>query len=209
MISVSEDLDRFLAKVKGYAEYVDNEIADRENDFRSMCFWNIYNRAVMTKEIVMFYTRTWEKIDVPIDLGPEITERIVTVTKDLFVDTVSSIEKASKDCVNAYKLSGLRDRSMIGKSYLYLRNIISSSVELGYTTEDDGREWDNILLMRNLVTHNNSVADRSMVFEVNGLRISMRPNRMMKGPSNTFVVLTDRVTDLFNEWLTTVDGVFG
>lgn len=209
MISVSEDLDRFLAKVKGYAEYVDNEIADRENDFRSMCFWNIYNRAVMTKEIVTFYTRTWEKIDVPIDLGPEITERIVTVTKDLFVDTVSSIEKASKDCVNAYKLSGLRDRSMIGKSYLYLRNIISSSVELGYTTEDDGREWDNILLMRNLVTHNNSVADRSMVFEVNGLRISMRPNRMMKEPSNTFVVLTDRVTDLFNEWLTTVDGVFG
>ena len=209
MISVSEDLDRFLAKVKGYAEYVDNEIADRENDFRSMCFWNIYNRAVMTKEIVTFYTRTWEKIDVPIDLGPEITERIVTVTKDLFVDTVSSIEKASKDCVNAYKLSGLRDRSMIGKSYLYLRNIISSSVELGYTTEDDGKEWDNILLMRNLVTHNNSVADRSMVFEVNGLRISMRPNRMMKGPSNTFVVLTDRVTELFNEWLTTVDGVFG
>ena len=209
MISVSEDLDRFLAKVKGYAEYVDNEIADRENDFRSMCFWNIYNRAVMTKEIVMFYTRTWEKIDVPIDLGPEITERIVTVTKDLFVDTVSSIEKASKDCVNAYKLSGLRDRSMIGKSYLYLRNIISSSVELEYTTEDDGREWDNILLMRNLVTHNNSVADRSMVFEVNGLRISMRPNRMMKGPSNTFVVLTDRVTVLFNEWLTPVDGVFG
>ena len=209
MISVSEDLDRFLAKVKGYAEYVDNEIADRENDFRSMCFWNIYNRAVMTKEIVTFYTRTWEKIDVPTDLGPEITERIVTVTKDLFVDTVSSIEKASKDCVNAYKLSGLRDRSMIGKSYLYLRNIISSSVELGYTTEDDGKEWDNILLMRNLVTHNNSVADRSMVFEVNGLRISMRPNRMMKGPSNTFVVLTDRVTDLFNEWLTTVDGVFG
>ncbi|MBQ8373743.1 MAG: hypothetical protein IJX35_05495 [Candidatus Methanomethylophilaceae archaeon] len=209
MISVSEDLDRFLAKVKGYAEYVDNEIADRENDFRSMCFWNIYNRAVMTKEIVTFYTRTWEKIDVPIDLGPEITERIVTVTKDLFVDTVSSIEKASKDCVNAYKLSGLRDRSMIGKSYLYLRNIISSSVELGYTTEDDGKEWDNILLMRNLVTHNNSVADRSMVFEVNGLRISMRPNGMMKGPSNTFVVLTDRVTDLFNEWLTTVDGVFG
>lgn len=209
MISVSEDLDRFLAKVKSYAEYVDNEIADRENDFRSMCFWNIYNRAVMTKEIVTFYTRTWEKIDVPIDLGPEITERIVTVTKDLFVDTVSSIEKASKDCVNAYKLSGLRDRSMIGKSYLYLRNIISSSVELGYTTEDDGKEWDNILLMRNLVTHNNSVADRSMVFEVNGLRISMRPNRMMKGPSNTFVVLTDRVTDLFNEWLTTVDGVFG
>ena len=209
MICVTKDLDDFLVKVKGYAEFVDNEIADRENDFRSMCFWNIYNRAVMTKEIVTFYTKAWENMDVPIDLGPEITERIVTVTRDMFVDTVSSIEKASKDCVNAYKLSGLKERSMVGKSYLYLRTIISSSVDMGYTTESQGQEWDDILLMRNLVTHNHSVADRSKVFEVEGLEISMRPNRMMKGPSNTFVVLTDRVTELFKEWLTTIDGVFG
>ena len=209
MICVTKDLDDFLVKVKGYAEFVDNEIADRENDFRSMCFWNIYNRAVMTKEIVTFYTKAWENMDVPIDLGPEITERIVTVTRDMFVDTVSSIEKASKDCVNAYKLSGLKERSMVGKSYLYLRTIISSSVDMGYTTESQGQEWDDILLMRNLVTHNNSVADRSKVFEVEGLKISMRPNRMMKGPSNTFVVLTDRVTELFKEWLTAIDGVFG
>ena len=209
MICVTKDLDDFLVKVKGYAEFVDNEIADRENDFRSMCFWNIYNRAVMTKEVVTFYTKAWENMDVPIDLGPEITERIVTVTRDMFVDTVSSIEKASKDCVNAYKLSGLKERSMVGKSYLYLRTIISSSVDMGYTTESQGQEWDDILLMRNLVTHNNSVADRSKVFEVEGLKISMRPNRMMKGPSNTFVVLTDRVTELFKEWLTTIDGVFG
>ena len=209
MICVTKDLDDFLVKVKGYAEFVDNEIADRENDFRSMCFWNIYNRAVMTKEGVTFYTKAWENMDVPIDLGPEITERIVTVTRDMFVDTVSSIEKASKDCVNAYKLSGLKERSMVGKSYLYLRTIISSSVDMGYTTESQGQEWDDILLMRNLVTHNNSVADRSKVFEVEGLKISMRPNRMMKGPSNTFVVLTDRVTELFKEWLTTIDGVFG
>ena len=209
MICGTKDLDDFLVKVKGYAEFVDNEIADRENDFRSMCFWNIYNRAVMTKEIVTFYTKAWENMDVPIDLGPEITERIVTVTRDMFVDTVSSIEKASKDCVNAYKLSGLKERSMVGKSYLYLRTIISSSVDMGYTTESQGQEWDDILLMRNLVTHNNSVADRSKVFEVEGLKISMRPNRMMKGPSNTFVVLTDRVTELFKEWLTTIDGVFG
>ena len=209
MICVTKDLDDFLVKVKGYAEFVDNEIADRENDFRSMCFWNIYNRAVMTKEIVTFYTKAWENMDVPIDLGPEITERIVTVTRDMFVDTVSSIEKASKDCVNAYKLSGLKERSMVGKSYLYLRTIISSSVDMGYTTESQGQEWDDILLMRNLVTHNNSVADRSKVFEVEGLKISMRPNRMMKGPSNTFVVLTDRVTELFKEWLRTIDGGFG
>lgn len=209
MITVAKDMETFLDLTKERAEHVDSEIADRENDFRSMCFWNIHNRALMTQEIVSFYTRTWEMMDVPLNLEPEINERIVTVTRDMFVDTVSSIEKAAKDCTNAYRTSKLRETSMRGRNYLYLRNIMAASYELGYIDEDTFNEWEDILIMRNLVTHNNSVADRSRVFETGGLRISMRPNRMMKGPSNTFVVLSSRVTELFYRWLDTVDGIFG
>lgn len=207
MVSVSDELATLLDKVKGYAEYVDSEIADRENDFRSMCFWNIHNRIMITCEVVLFYTKAWERVDVPLDLENELTERIVTVTRDMFVDTVSSIEKASKDCLNAYKLQDLKNMSMIGKSYLYLRNIVSSSTELGLISKEEARDWESILLMRNLVTHNNSVADRSQVFEMDDLKISMRPGRMMKGPARTFIVLTDRVVDLFKDWLTKVDGL--
>lgn len=209
MISVEDDLDKLLSEVKSYAESVDAEIADRENDFRSMCFWNIHNRCVMTKEIVGFYVNAWKRMDAPLDLEREIDERIVTVTRDMFVDTVSSIEKACKDCTGAYKSSRLRERSMEGRSYLYLRNIISASAELEYVTPDTLREWDDVLMMRNLVAHNNSVADRSKVLEIGGMRISMRPNRMMKGPPNTFVVLTGKVVSLFYDWLRTVDGMFG
>lgn len=201
-----EELDALIEKIKKYAESVDSDIADRENDFRSMCFWNIHNRIMMTKEVVLFYTKAWEKVEVPLNLEPELTERIITVTKDMFIDTVSSIEKASKDCLHAYKRNDLKDMSMIGKSYLYLRNIVSASAETGLITEEEERQWDDILLMRNLVTHNNSVADRSMVFEMDGLRIPMRPNRMMKGPSNTFIVLTNRITELFYGWLSAIDG---
>lgn len=209
MKGIIDELDLFLERTKGYADKVDSDIADRENDFRSMCFWNIYNRGVMTKEIVQFYTTAWEKMDVPLNLEHEITERIITVTKDMFVDTVSSIEKASKDCANAYKDSGIKEKSMEGRNYMYLRNIIAASADLGYITDTSLNDWEDVLVMRNLVTHNNSVADRSRVFEIDGIRIPMRPNRMMKGPTNTFVVLTMRVTDLFYDWLDTVDGMFG
>ena len=208
MDAVLEELNVFLAKAKVYAEKIDSEIADRENDFRSMCFWNVYNRAVLTKEVVTFYNTTWKSMDIPVDLGPEFTERIVTVTRDMFVDTVSSIEKASKDSVKAYKRSMLREKSMEGRNYLYLRNIIAASVEMSYISKEDFQEWEDILVMRNLVTHNNSVADRSKVFEINGLKLSMRPNRMMKGPPVTFVKLTSRVLDLFFEWLMTIDEAF-
>lgn len=208
MDAVLEELNVFLTKAKVYAEKIDSEIADRENDFRSMCFWNVYNRAVLTKEVVTFYNTTWKSMDIPVDLGPEFTERIVTVTRDMFVDTVSSIEKAAKDSVKAYKRSMLREKSMEGRNYLYLRNIIAASVEMSYISKEDFQEWEDILVMRNLVTHNNSVADRSKVFEINGLKLSMRPNRMMKGPPVTFVKLTSRVLDLFFEWLMTIDEAF-
>ena len=208
MDAVLEELNVFLAKAKVYAEKIDSEIADRENDFRSMCFWNVYNRAVLTKEVVTFYNTTWTSMDIPVDLGPEFTERIVTVTRDMFVDTVSSIEKAAKDSVKAYKRSMLREKSMEGRNYLYLRNIIAASAEMSYISKEDFQEWEDILVMRNLVTHNNSVADRSKVFEINGLKLSMRPNRMMKGPPVTFVKLTSRVLDLFFEWLMTIDEAF-
>ncbi|MBP3385769.1 MAG: hypothetical protein J6K69_02815 [Candidatus Methanomethylophilaceae archaeon] len=208
MDAVLEELNVFLAKAKVYAEKIDSEIADRENDFRSMCFWNVYNRAVLTKEVVTFYNTTWKSMDIPVDLGPEFTERIVTVTRDMFVDTVSSIEKAAKDSVKAYKRSMLREKSMEGRNYLYLRNIIAASAEMSYISKEDFQEWEDILVMRNLVTHNNSVADRSKVFEINGLKLSMRPNRMMKGPPVTFVKLTSRVLDLFFEWLMTIDEAF-
>ena len=97
---------------------------------------------------------------------------------------------------------------MEGRNYLYLRNIIAASVEMSYISKEDFQEWEDILVMRNLVTHNNSVADRSKVFEINGLKLSMRPNRMMKGPPVTFVKLTSRVLDLFFEWLMTIDEAF-
>lgn len=203
---VAESIDSFVEMVREFAEDVESRIADRENDFRSMCFWNIHNRAVMTKEIVDFYFGLLEKVEDNPDLRTEILERIVTVTRDMFVDTVSSIEKASKDCLWNYRESSMKERALKGSNHLYLRNIMSVSLEEGLISQGDFEDWDNIILMRNLVTHNNSVADRSKLFTIDGVRFSMRPQRMMKGGMNTFVVLTRRITVLSYEWLNTMDS---
>jgi hypothetical protein len=138
-----------------------------------------------------------------------MSERMMTVTKNMFTDIVSSIEKAVKDCVYAYPQSGLKERSLEGgRNYLYLRNIVNDSADLGYITMDSYHEWDTILMMRNLVTHNNSASDRRGVFDACGIHIVMRPNRMMKGPSDTFVRLSMRMVELFHEWLMSIHGRF-
>ena len=174
-----------------------------------MCFWNIHNRMMISEEIMTFYERQWGSDDFPEvdeDTEGELVERVMVVTRDLFVDVVSAIEKAVKDSVKIYKDSGLLEDALRKTSHLYLRNIMDSSVRKGLIDDSVFSEWDDILVMRNLAAHNNSVSDRNKRYEIGGIKISMRAGRMMKGPLNTFVVLTERIIELFYDWLRRIDS---
>ena len=200
---------RLLETSERYASEVEKNIATKNNDIRAMCFWNLRNRIMITEEILSFYYRSWKGMDVSIDdegLGNEMTERIVAVTKNLFVDVVSTVEKTSKEAVSIYSMEKLKEMSMKNSNYLYMRNLLSASQELGLIDKGAMEEWDDVLVMRNLVVHNNSISDRSKKFMISDITISMRPGRMMKGPLNTFLVLSERTIVLFYEWLSSIDS---
>ncbi len=208
-MTAAKDLGLLSDACRQYAESVSRDIADRENDPRSMCFWNIHNRMRISEEIMTFYERLWGSDDFPEvddDTAGELAERVMVVTRDLFVDVVSAIEKAVKDCVKIYDSSGLKEDALRKTSHLYLRNIMESSVRKGLIDDSVFSEWDDILVMRNLAAHNNSVSDRNKRYEIGGIKISMRAGRMMKGPLNTFVVLTERIIELFYDWLRRIDS---
>lgn len=209
-MTVAKDLSLLSDSCRQYAESVSRDIADRENDPRSMCFWNIHNRMTISQEIMTFYERQWGSDDFPEvddDTVGELVERVMVVTRDLFVDVVSAIEKAVKDCVGIYKDTGLKEDALRKTSHLYLRNIMDSSVRKGILDAKTFTEWDDILVMRNLAAHNNSISDRNKRYEIGGIKISMRAGRMMKGPLNTFLVLAGRIIELFYSWLKTVDSM--
>ena len=195
-MTVAKDLSLLSDACRQYAEHVSREIADRDNDPRSMCFWNIHNRMMISEEIMTFYERQWGSDDFPEvdeDTEGELVERVMVVTRDLFVDVVSAIEKAVKDSVGIYKGTGLKEDALRKTSHLYLRNIMDSAVRKGIMDKSTFTEWDDILVMRNLAAHNNSISDRNKRYEIGGIKISMRAGRMMKVPLNTFLVLTGRI----------------
>ena len=142
------------------------------------------------------------------DTEAELVERVMVVTRDLFVDVVSAIEKAEKDSVGIYKDSGLKEDALRKTSHLYLRNIMDSAVRKKVIDKKTFDEWDDILVIRNLAAHNNSISDRNKKYTVGGIAISMRAGRMMKGPLNTFLVLTGRIIELFYDWLRCVDSKY-
>jgi hypothetical protein len=205
--TVIQELNVFIDGVSSMIKDVETHMATRQNDFRSMCFYNIYNRGVLTREIVTLLDKSIRPFQ-DSDAETQETERLMIVTRGLFTDTVSSIEKAAKDCITAYWMNDIKDIAMKENSYLYLRYIIYASAEKGLVSKEELRDWESIFLMRNLVIHNNSVADRSMIFELDDLKISMRPDRMMKGPTTTFVKLSEKAAELFYNWLRTVSEVY-
>lgn len=205
--TVTEELNVFIDGVGNMIEDVESHFANRQNDFRSMCFYNIYNRGILTREIVTLLEKSVRPFQEEGNESQEL-ERLMIVTRGLFTDTMSSIEKAAKDCIPAYWMNDIKEKALENSSYLYLRYIIYASAEKGLVSQKQLKEWDSVFLMRNLVMHNNSVADRSMVFELDDLKISMRPDRMMKGPSTTFVILSEKAVELFYEWLKKVSEVY-
>ncbi len=203
-MTIANDLSTLRDSCMSYAKDVEKQIANPGNDLRAMCFWNIHNRVKLTEEIMVMYERVWSSEnfpDVDQDVSAELTERVIMITKDLFIDVVSMIEKTMKDSLKFHTSSGLKEAALKRTSHLYMRNILLSGLEMGYIEKSVFDEWDLLLIIRNLAAHNNSIADRQGKFRISDIEISMRPGRMMKGPLNTYIVLSERMIAMFFDWL--------
>ena len=203
-MTIANDLSTLRDSCMSYAKDVEKQIANPGNDLRAICFWNIHNRVKLTEEIMVMYERVWSSEnfpDVDQDVSAELTERVIMITKDLFIDVVSMIEKTMKDSLKFHTSSGLKEAALKRTSHLYMRNILLSALEMGYIEKSVFDEWDLLLIIRNLAAHNNSIADRQGKFRISDIEISMRPGRMMKGPLNTYIVLSERMIAMFFDWL--------
>ncbi len=210
-MGIRSGLGDLMTKCREHAEYLNGSISKTEGDPRGTCFWSMYNRVKITEEIISVYDRRWSpdiisKLD---ESGvSEIYDRIVTVTRDMYVDIVSAVEKAVKDCLKMYPSSKVKENALDKNNRLYLRNILMSSCEAGVIDKNTMKTWDDLLMIRNLAVHENSVSDRTMILKFGDAEINMRAGRMMKGPLGTYVILTDLVTDMFFDWLTAMHGMF-
>jgi len=166
-------------------------------DSGAQAFSMIHNKSMITKEILQFYYRLWtggvRKFDIDEEeLNAEIAERSVYLGKMLFVDVLSTIEHSAK---KVSRQEGMNDPQSS------LRAIMDRSLVEGRMTPDRNREWNDIITMRNLAVHDNSISDRSKRCVIGSLSISMRPNRMMKGPLHTFIELARISNQYYFEWL--------
>ena len=210
-MTVAEELKSLADECNDIAKQVSEVIAKPGNDIRKMCFWNIHNRVKLSEEIMTMYERIWSNMPsgmINDDNRDEISDRVMTITKDLYVDVLSTIEKNMKDSLKFYTQSGLKESALKRTSHLYMRNILLSCLESKLIDKEIFEDWDVLLIIRNLAAHNNSVADRDGRFRIGDMVISMRAGRMMKGPLDTYVILTARVIRMYHGWLSMMSATF-
>ena len=189
-----------------YAQMAEEEHPSPDAADFTRSLWGIHNRLIVTQEVLGFYNSAWNSERISDwawkddSLNNEFMDRLLTVTKNLYVDIMSIVENGAKGLWSRHPDPSLMEQAKLGRRFLYLRDIMNVSMQNGLISGAAFREWEDLLNVRNLVVHNNSIADRSYRMTVGDIRISMRPDRMMKGPLKTFVVLSENALTLYYHW---------
>lgn len=196
-----------------YHDEVNNKLGT-DNEIKAGCFSMIHNNVIMTFELLNFYKMIWEN---PEKFGLKIprtnedlertkkenAERIIEATKCLFIKSLSSIEYCAKETIKDKKhpLHSWYQKQKSKNGRIYLSGIANKSYKKGLIDEQQKECWDCLIYMRNIIVHNNGIADDDKKYRINDLEIIFEKDKMTRGNLDTFVKLTDIAVDLYHCWI--------
>jgi hypothetical protein len=176
------------------------------NDPRWGCFAMIFNHSTLTLELMDHYVGFWyrpfkgskEEADRLIE---ENRQRCIEQTKMLFIAVMSSIEFCGKESIKLSPLSKVSKALTAQTGRIYLSNIIKESFKNGIINQEEKDKWDRLIWMRNLMVHNNGVADTDDTYLIDEVRIDLRNGVMIQGKLDIFASLAASAMELYNIWI--------
>jgi hypothetical protein len=121
----------------------------------------------------------------------------------LFIKSLSAIEYCAKETIKdkRHPLHSWYQEQKSKNRRIYLSKIISESYKRGLINKKQKESWDCLIDMRNIIVHNNGIADKNVKYKINDLEIVFEENKMTKGKLDTFVKLTNIAVDLYYSWV--------
>jgi hypothetical protein len=209
---IMDRLSRLKDNTRIYGSVVSDLVgkSGMPGDPRYGCFFLIHNKATIALEVLNYFFKLWEKFD--LDLGEdsihklrsENTERCIEITRSLFIGCMSVVEHCAKRSIELYPTSRLSmriDELRSRNRYIFLKGIIQESGNLGFIPKAQEDEWINVIIIRNLAVHNNSISDLDKDANVGGRIFHLRKGEMMRGDLDTYVMLSERSVDLYHSWI--------
>ena len=210
MINIIKQVSQIREKLERYGTWLEGFNIGICNGFNA-----VFNGLTLTLELLDYYYNVWASYDASRLSREEIesrrrenAERVIEITKWAFIDAMSIIEFSLKDTVRVIDPSIMKDietRKSKGRKrkrvFIYLRDIVEELKNRKCLSDEVYGNWITLITIRNLVVHNNAIADSNKVLRIGDMEIHLRKGRMLKGKLDFFVELMDYAVDSYKQTL--------
>ena len=136
----------------------------------------------------------------------ENAEKVIEITKWAFVHAMSIIEISVKDAVrsidpNILKSIETRKSGSRKRVFIYLRDVVKELENRESLSNVMYDNWVTLIIIRNLVVHNNAIADSDMVLHIDSVEIRLRAGQMIRGKLDFFIKLIDYAVESYRRTL--------
>jgi hypothetical protein len=157
-------------------------------------------QAIIALELLSHYMNIWSKVPSALITDPdrmlrENTERVMTLTKAMYVLSISGMEFSARNAILTFR----KIPPQSGR--VHLRKILAESAKAGLIDSETANRWEGIIEVRNMIVHNNGISDISKTyFYPNGPTISLNAGRMTRGNLMIFAELTLWTVQAYSDW---------
>jgi len=197
-------LHGIMEKCRLYGDKLEKELVNDHiaHDPRHSCFAMVFNNSTITLELLSYYYEIWGKmhgdnVEEIERAKKENAERCIESTKWLFIGSMSSMEFCVKESIKLYPKSSIV-KELQRKKYIYLSDIVRKSSEEGLISKKAEEDWIHIIELRNLVVHNNGIADKDDSYSIGSLCITLMNGKMAKGKLDFFIDLVEFSIENYN-----------
>jgi hypothetical protein len=164
--------------------------------------FNMVNQhAIIALETLSYYHGVWSKVSAGSVADPwrarqENAERVNIITKAMFILSMSAFEFTAKETIKS------RPRNLpLKQGRVYLRNIIGASIRAGLIDPADEQPWEGVIELRNILVHNNGIADKTATYQLlGGPSIALMAGGMAQGNLKFFPKLLLWTIEAFARW---------
>jgi hypothetical protein len=184
-----------------YSEQIAKSMNIATSDNPASAFIMIFNKITLGCEVLHNYYKIWSKSytlnkkDIE-RLKKDNGERIITIERMIFIESLSSIEYVSKEFIKSYQnIFG----SLSGR--IYLINIFDKSRREGILSNEDHDKWNGLIKLRNKIVHNNAISDENYSVDFNSFKLELVNNQMTTGDLNFLPNILDWMLVSYKDWL--------
>jgi len=210
LIDIIKQVSQIREKLERYGTWLEGFNIGFCNGFNA-----VFNGLTLTLELLDYYYNVWASYDVSRLSREEIesrrrenAERVIEITKWAFIDAMSIIEFSLKDAVRIVDpsiLKSIEARKSRGcrrkRVFIYLRDIVEELKNRNCMSDEVYGNWITLITIRNLVVHNNAIADSNKVLRIGDMEIYLKKGQMLKGKLDFFVKLMNHAVDSYKQTL--------